>query len=88
VTAKLNHLTSVYYGLKPDSAVGPSKHVTVHIDGPALSTGPEARALVFRKGVGVTVKPFVLNSAGDGQLRLGFGRGTVTRVVIVMSNAT
>jgi hypothetical protein len=88
VDAKLNHLTSLYIALKPGKAASANGHVTVRVDGPPIGWGSEARAMVFPTTGDVRVKPFVLNATGEGQLRLGFGKGSVTRVVVIMSNAS
>ncbi|MDX6591417.1 MAG: hypothetical protein QOJ13_613 [Gaiellales bacterium] len=88
VQAKLNHLTSFYAALKPGPSASTKGHVTVRVDAPPVGWGSQARAIVFLKTGDVRVKPFALSSTGDGQLRLGFGRGVVTRVVVIMSNAS
>jgi hypothetical protein len=88
LTVKLKHLTSVYAALVPGSAASTSGHVTVQVDGPPIGYGPEARLIITTTAGAVTMKRFVLNSAGAGQLRVAFGRGTIKNVVVVMSNAS
>jgi hypothetical protein len=88
VQAKLSHLTSIYAGLKPGTTASTVGHVTVSVDAPPITWGSQARAMVFLKTGDVRVKQFALNATGDAQLRLSFGRGVVTRVVVIMSNAS
>ena len=88
LTVKLKHLTSVYAALVPGPTASTSGHVTVQVDGPTIGYGPEARLIITTMAGAVTMKRFVLNSAGAGQLRVAFGRGTIKNVVVVMSNAS
>ena len=44
--------------------------------------------MVFTKSGAVTVKTYKLNRGGDGSLRVGFGRGHVSRVVLIETNAS
>jgi hypothetical protein len=43
---------------------------------------------VFSRSGAVAVKTYKLNRSGDGSLRVGFGRGHVSRVVLIETNAS
>jgi hypothetical protein len=43
---------------------------------------------VFTRSGAVSVKTYKLNRNGDGSLRVGFGRGHVSKVVLIETNAS
>jgi hypothetical protein len=85
---KLKHMSSVYVTLKPSRTDGARAHLTVQYDGPRNGYGPEGRLIVVSTSGSITVKRFVLNRLGDGSLRVAFGRGHISKVVLVQSNAS
>lgn len=85
---KLKHMSSVYVTFKPSKSDGARAHLTVQYDGPKNGYGPEGRLIVISKSGSIAVKRFDLNRLGDGSLRVGFGRGHVSKVVLVESNAS
>jgi hypothetical protein len=84
----LNHLSSVYLGFRPSSSDRARAHLIVQYDGPRSREAPEGRLLVFSSGGAVSVRRFALDRTGSGALRARFGRGHVTRVVLVLTNAS
>lgn len=85
---KLKHMSSVYVTLKPSRTDGARAHLTVQFDGPRNGYGPEGRLIVVSTSGSITVKRFALNRLGDGSLRVAFGRGHISKVVLVQSNAS
>jgi hypothetical protein len=88
LAVKLKHMSSIYVTFKPGRSDRPRAHLTVQFDGPRYRFGPEGRLMVFSQSGAVTVKTFKLNRSGDGSLRVGFGRGHVSRVVLIETNAS
>ncbi len=85
---KLKHMSSIYVTFKPGSSDGARAHLTVQFDGPRYGFGPGGRLMVFSRSGAVTVKTYKLNRSGDGSVRVGFGRGHVSRVVLIETNAS
>jgi len=85
---KLKHMSSIYVTFKPGRSDGRRAHLTVQLNGPRYGFGPEGRLMVFSRSGAVTVKSYKLNRSGDGSLRVGFGRGHVSRVVLIETNAS
>jgi hypothetical protein len=88
LAVKLKHMSSIYVTFKPGRSDGSRAHLTVQFDGPRYGFGPEARLMVFTRSGAVAVKAYKLNRGGDGSLRVGFGRGHVSRVVLIETNAS
>jgi hypothetical protein len=44
--------------------------------------------MVFTRSGAVTVKTYNLDRNGDGSLRVGFGRGHISKVVLIETNAS
>jgi hypothetical protein len=85
---KLKHMSSIYVTFKPGRSDTARAHLTVQFDGPRYGFGPEGRLMVFSSSGTVTVKAYKLNRSGDGSLRVGFGRGHVSKVVLIETNAS
>src|SRR5919108_1707401 len=87
-STKLRHLASTYASFKPgpstpkDAVLG----VTFHL--PDKSHNPKAFLLVKRVGQPWFVRGIGLDAHGDGARRVFFGRGTVSEVVAVLTNAS
>lgn len=88
LAVKLKHMSSIYVTFKPGRSDGPRAHLTVQFDGPPYGDGPEGRLMVFTRSGAVAVKTYKLNRKGDGSLRVGFGRGHVSKVVLIETNAS
>ena len=88
LAVKLKHMSSIYVTFKPGRSDGPRAHLTVQFDGPRYGYGPEGRLMVFTRSGAVAVKTYKLNRNGDGSLRVGFGRGHVSKVVLIETNAS
>jgi len=84
----LKHMSSVYLAFRPGRSDGRRAHLTVQVDGPPRVTAPQARLLVVHASGAVTMHGFDLDRDGRGSLRVGFGRGRIARVVLVMTNAS
>ena len=87
-TIKMRHLAAAYYSFKPASDGRTKAGLKVTVDLPATSTKPAATLLVFTAGGGYSVKPITLDSSGNGARTVGFGRGTVTRIDLMLTNAS
>jgi hypothetical protein len=88
LAVKLKHMSSIHVTFRPGRSDGPRAHLTVQFDGPRHGFGPEGRLMVFSRSGSVAVKTYKLNRNGDGSLRVGFGRGHVSRVVLIEANAS
>jgi hypothetical protein len=87
-TQKLRHLASAHYSLKPGRGASSTGSLKVTVNLPGLATKPAATLLVFLKSGGYSAKPIALNSSGDGARTVSFGRGVVSRVDLVLTNAS
>jgi hypothetical protein len=87
-TVKLRHLASAHYSLKPGRGASATGKVRVAVDLPNLVTKPAATLLVFLKSGALSVKPISLNSLGNGAKTVSFGRGVVSRVAVLLTNAS
>jgi hypothetical protein len=87
-TVKLRHLASAHYSLKPGRRASATGKVRVTVDLPNLVTKPAATLLVFLKSGALSVKPISLNSYGNGAKTVSFGRGVVSRVDVLLTNAS
>jgi hypothetical protein len=85
---KIRHLANAYYSFRPAQSVSAIARLKVTVDLPDLPKRPAATLLVFRKSGGYSVKPISLNSSGNGAKTVAFGRGTVSRVDLVLTNAS
>jgi hypothetical protein len=85
---KIRHLASAYYSFKPGATASATGRLKVRVDLPDPVTKPAATLLVFPKSGGYGVRPISLNSDGNGARTVSFGRGTVRRVDLVLTNAS
>lgn len=84
----LYHLTNRYFSFVPGGGVSSSATLRVALDLPLKRAGSSATLLVFRTSGAVRVRRVPLNAAGDGAIRVAFGRGVVSRVDLVLTNAS
>jgi hypothetical protein len=82
----VRHLSSVYATYRPTSTATTTGHLTVRVNLPTAAAARQARLIVGTKAGAVSILRFGLNSTGDGALRVAFGRTTIARVDLVVSN--
>jgi hypothetical protein len=87
-TAKLRHLASAHYSLRPGRGTRSTSSVKVTVDLPNLGTKPAATLLVFYKSGAYAAKPITLDSSGNGAKTVAFGKGVVSRVDVLLINAS
>jgi len=87
-TQKLRHLASAHYSLRPGRGTSAAGSLKVTVDLPDPVTKPAATLLVFLKSGDLSVKTISLNSDGNGAKTVSFGRGVVSRVDLVLTNAS
>jgi hypothetical protein len=87
-STKLRHLASRYYAFAPARNGSRSATLKVSVDLPSLVRRPSATLLVRFKDGTSAVRPIRLGARGNGARRVSFGRGTVRRVVLVLTNAS
>ena len=85
---KIRHLASAYYSFRPSRRTSRTADLKVTVDLPNLAQKPAATLLIFLKSGGLRTKPISLNSYGNGAKTVDFGRGTVSRVDLVLTNAS
>jgi hypothetical protein len=85
---KLNHLASRIYSFKPSSSASRSGSVRVSVGLPRLSRGSNAFLIVYFRNGDISVRPIALNGSGDGSRKVPFGRGRVSKVDLVLTNAS
>lgn len=85
-SAKLAHLSSIYSSFTPGTGVKPAARLRVVLTVPRTRTGPEATLVQVMKSGAIKLWPFDL--ARSTRKTIPFGRGSVSRVVLAMSNAS
>jgi hypothetical protein len=84
---KRDHLTQAYGDFRPGKGVKSSSKLRVIFNGPPTARGAAGTYVVLTK-TGGTYKPFSLNAAGDATVKTAFGKGKVTDVVVILTNAS
>ena len=86
--ARLRHLATGFYGLRPakDAPENAELHVGFHL--PRLAKNSAATAVVYAKGGSREVHPVALDAGGDGHVTLDFGRSQVWKIDLVLSNGS
>jgi hypothetical protein len=84
----LDHLTNSYVWFTSGSGVSPAAKLWVYVDGPAYSAGTEASVVVFYASGKVRFIPLSMNKKGYAELVVPFGKGKVSEVDLVMTNAS
>jgi hypothetical protein len=87
-TRRLRHLASAYYTFKPRSNGSTTARLRVNVDLPSLGYKPAASLLIAYKSGAYAVRSIALDSSGNGARTVGFGRTSVTRVDLVLTNAS
>ena len=85
---RLRHLASSYYSFMPRDTLGRFAKLRVAVDLPSLSQKPAAVVLLFFKSGDYQVRPLALDSGGNATRTVSFGRGVVSRVDLVLTNAS
>jgi hypothetical protein len=85
---RMRHLTNAYLGYVPGRGVSSGAKLAFVLDLPAAKTGPAASVVVISTKGDVRFFTFALDRAGDGRLKVPFGRGAVARVDLVLTNAS
>jgi len=83
-----DHLTNSYLVFTPKAGISRSAKLGLLVDSTARSTMPQATAVVFFKTGAVKNIIIKLDARGDGSRQVPFGKGTVQRVVLVLTNAS
>jgi hypothetical protein len=84
----LNHMTNAYYRFRPGPNSSTTGRLKVTLDLPNAYTRPAGTLLVFYKSGAYSVRPIGLNSTGAGSRTVAFGRGTVSYVDLMLTNAS
>jgi hypothetical protein len=88
LVAKLNHLSYIPAALVPGNRQPRLGHVTIRFDAPPTSIGSAARVIVrFTNGT-VVLHRVALNSQGNGSLRVAFGHGMTSSVLVILVNGS
>lgn len=83
----LDHLTTAYYRFRADETLAGPQRLKVVVDMPNRARGSAAHVLVHRQDRTVDLTPVELDEAGDGGLRVDFGKDDVKAVYVVLTNA-
>ena len=84
----VDHLSSRYVAFVPAASLGATARLSIALDLPPTVRGSTASALVFGHSGRPARHDIALSASGSGHVTLPFGRGTVTRVVLVLANAS
>jgi hypothetical protein len=87
-STSLRHLASTYASFKPGSSTPIDAALLVKANLPDPIHRPKAYVLVKEVGEAWHVHEIALNSDGNGTRRVRFGRGTITEVDLVLTNAS
>jgi hypothetical protein len=87
-TAKLRHLASAHYSLRPGRGARATSRVKVTVDLPNHGTKPASTLLLFYTSGAYAAKPITLDSSGNGAKTVSFGKGVVSRVDVLLTNAS
>ena len=87
-SVRLLHLASTYALVKPGAATPANAVLRVMVDLPNSNYSPKASLLIREVGKPWRVRQIALDASGNGGRTVGFGRGEVRQVVIVLTNAS
>jgi hypothetical protein len=82
------HLSTANVTFKPTKGVKSNAKLLIKVDGPSSAASPEFRYIVFKKSGLPGIFNFPVDGQGVGKKKVPFGKGTVTLVVLVMTNAS
>ena len=84
----LDHLANAYAAILPGSGVSSNARLRVSVDGPITSTGPQASIVILRKDGTAGYVRLTVDADGNGARRVEFGKGTVRKVIVILTNAS
>jgi hypothetical protein len=84
----VDHLASQYVTFVPADSAPPGRRLLVRVDGPPRGFAPQAQVVVRHESGKQTVRVVRLNKRGNGEVRVDFGRSTVTSVDVALVNAS
>lgn len=87
-SAQLDHLSNAYVLFVPGRGVTSTAKLRISLNLPANKTSPAASVVVVSRSGAVDHVSFPIDRAGDGVLRVAFGRGTIDSVDLVLTNAS
>jgi hypothetical protein len=87
-TVELDHLSSAYLGFTHVPGTGDSFSLKLKVNGPDKSHGTTATAIVLNDDTTFEMTTLSLNKDGNGTLVVPFAESTVSRVILVASNAS
>ncbi|MEO8107623.1 MAG: MXAN_6640 family putative metalloprotease [Actinomycetes bacterium] len=85
---KLSHLSAIYVAYVPGQNAPPARRLLLGVDGPPRGSAPAARALIRFDGGRVKTVPIKLNRRGNGEVKVPFGRSSVSSVTIALINGS
>jgi hypothetical protein len=85
-TQSLSHMSQAFFVFRPGTGVAAAARLRLGLNGPAGSIAA-ASALIVAPGTPVQYVRFTLDAYGDGHAVVPFGTGTVTKVILVLTNA-
>lgn len=83
-----DHLTNSYVEFRRGGGVSTAAKLLIALNLPPYRTGPEVSAVVFRTDGSVRFLVWGVPKDGDLTIKVPFARGTVKRVVLVLTNAS
>jgi hypothetical protein len=86
--ARVDHMASRNYVLKPDSSLGGAWKLRIKVDGPRRRSAPAAYLIVRRKSGKVERHAVPLTRKGVGKARVGFSSRRIESVVVTVANAS
>jgi hypothetical protein len=87
-TTTLHHLASATYSFLPAAGAGTGTTLRLYVDLPQRRRRPAAGAVIVFEDGSVERRQISLDASGRGSRTVPFGRGTVRRVDLVLSNAS
>jgi hypothetical protein len=84
----LDHLSTRYVGFVPGRRTGTHARLTISLRLPATVRGSAAAAILQRRSGPAVSREIPLSPSGRGRTTLPFGRGSVSRVVLVLANVS
>ena len=81
-------MSTAYLAAKPNRSAGRQARVRIVVDAPRRYTRPQARVLVRYRDGTLAARVVSLDSAGNGSVKVDFGRGTVRQVSVALVNAS
>jgi hypothetical protein len=87
-STRLRHLSSTYASFKPGDATPTDAILRVNVNLPDAAHNPKAYVLVKEVGHPWRVHEIALSAAGKGARSVLFGRGKVSEVDVVLTNAS